>query len=171
MARDTDRPSPGEENDRPDAAATGNDADDGAHNVVEVVASNAIGSSGSGPAVRLLIPSSVRHLRLARVTASTMASDLSFDLQDIEDLRVAVDELAALLIEDCPSDAVLELSMQAAEGALRITGHVTVDGLSAPELHPVARELLDLLAGDYVLDSADGRRTFQLVKRPRSTSA
>jgi serine/threonine-protein kinase RsbW len=121
--------------------------------------------------VRLLIPSSVRHLRLARVTASTMASDLSFDLQDIEDLRVAVDELSALLIEDCPPDAVLELTFDAIDGGLRIKGHIAAPGLPAPTLHPVARELLELVADEYEFSPDGDSRAFRLTKRRRSLNA
>lgn len=128
-------------------------------------------SGTSEQPVRLLIPATPRHLRLARVTASTMAAELDFGLHDIEDLRVAVDELSALLIEDCPTGAVLELELQAVGGALRVTGHVAAPGLPAAELHPVARELLDLLGGEYAVEPADGERTFELLKQPRSASA
>ena len=50
--------------------------------------------------IRLTIPADFRYLRLARVTAAAIAADLDFSVQDIDDVRVAVDELAALLIED-----------------------------------------------------------------------
>lgn len=145
--------------------------DGGVPNVVEVVPSGTAESNGAEPPVRLMIPSSVRHLRLARVTASTMASDLSFGLQDIEDLRVAVDELAALLIEDCPADAVLELRFDAVDGGLRINGRVAAPGLPAPTLHPVARELLELVADEYQFSPGDDSRSFDLVKRRRSPDA
>lgn len=129
----------------------------------------------SEPSVRLLIPSSPRHLRLARVTASTMATDLDFGLADIEDLRVAVDELAALLIQDCPADAVLELRFAALDGGLHVTGEVTGPSaptfIEAPVLHPVARELLDLVSDRYTVAPAGGARSFELVKRRRNPEA
>lgn len=128
-------------------------------------------AAGAAPPVRLSIPSSTRHLRLARVTAATMASELSFGLADIEDLRVAVDELAALLIEDCPPDAVLELGFSTVDGALRVTGTVTgvatLPELPPAELHPVARELLDLVADAYEVAPAGAPRSFELTKRRR----
>jgi serine/threonine-protein kinase RsbW len=165
MDRDTD-PMTGDEGARPD----GGPAEGGPGGVV-VVPTGEPGVDGKEPPVRLLIPSSVRHLRLARVTASTMATDLSFDLQDIEDLRVAVDELAALLIEDCPPDAVLELEFAAVDGGLRINGRIEAPGLPAPALHPVARELLELVADEYEFSPVGDSRSFQLTKRRRSLKA
>jgi len=162
MDRDTD-PMTGDEGVRPDGG-------EGSGGVAVVPAGEAEVARGE-PSVRLLIPSSVRHLRLARVTASTMASDLSFDLQDIEDLRVAVDELSALLIEDCPPDAVLELKFDAVDGGLRINGRIEAAGLPAPTLHPVARELLELVADDYQFSPEVDSRSFQLTKRRRSLKA
>lgn len=153
MARDTDTPATGATDGRPGDEPAGSDT-----GAVE-------------PPVRLLIPSSVRHLRLARVTASTMASDLSFDLQDIEDLRVAVDELAALAIEDCPPDAVLELRFDAVDGGLRINGTIAAPGLPAPTLHPVARELLGLVADEYTFSPDGDIRSFELLKRHRRPEA
>jgi serine/threonine-protein kinase RsbW len=100
-----------------------------------------------------------------------MATDLSFDLQDIEDLRVAVDELAALLIEDCPTGVVLELTFEAVDGGLRINGQVNASGLPAPSLHPVARELLELVADEYDFSPTGDSRSFELMKRRRSPKA
>jgi serine/threonine-protein kinase RsbW len=159
----------GDEGARPDGGpAEGGDGGPGAVAVVPVGDAEV---AREEPSVRLLIPASVRHLRLARVTASTMASDLSFDLQDIEDLRVAVDELAALLIEDCPASSVLELRFDALDGGLRINGQIEAPGLPAPTLHPVARELLELVADEYLLSPDGDSRSFQLTKRRRSLKA
>ena len=168
MDRDTD-PTTGDESPRPDGVTAGDGA--GGPGAVAVVPTGEAEVAREEPSVRLLIPSSVRHLRLARVTASTMATDLSFDLQDIEDLRVAVDELAALLIEDCPPNAVLELKFDAIDGGLRIYGQIEAPGLPAPTLHPVARELLELVADEYELSPDGDSRSFQLTKRRRSLKA
>jgi serine/threonine-protein kinase RsbW len=167
MDRDTD-PTPGDESARRDGTSAGGS---GGPSIVAVVPTGEAEVAGEEPPVRLLIPSSVRHLRLARVTASTMASDLSFDLQDIEDLRVAVDELAALLIEDCPPDAVLELRFKAVDGGLRISGQIEAPGLPVPTLHPVALELLELVADEYEFSPVGDSRSFQLTKRRRSLKA
>jgi anti-sigma regulatory factor (Ser/Thr protein kinase) len=123
---------------------------------------------GNG-SVRLLIPARAALLRFARVTAATLAVELSFTIEDIEDLRVAVDELAAAAIEGCEESATLELSFAGDDADLVIEGRVESDG-AGPALHPVARELLELLADEYDFRAEDGVRAFRLVKR-RSAGA
>lgn len=48
--------------------------------------------------VRLVAPASPEFVRLARVTASGLASRLGFSYDEIEDLRLAVDELCFAVI-------------------------------------------------------------------------
>jgi anti-sigma regulatory factor (Ser/Thr protein kinase) len=114
--------------------------------------------------VQLTIPALPRLLRIARVTAASMAAELPFTLQDIEDLRVAVDEVAAVVIDGCDGGSSLELTMAVADDQVVIQGLVRGAG-DLPELHPVARDLLDLLADSYAFAVADGDRSFTLTKR------
>ncbi len=128
-------------------------------------------SASMGMPIHLSIPAESRLLRLARMTAATVAADVGFALQDIEDVRVAVDELAALLIEGSRTGATLDLCFGHADGALAVEGEVR-DGGAVPELHPVARELLGLVADDYSISMGEhGGPRFRVVKRGRSPQA
>ncbi|MCU1498894.1 MAG: anti-sigma factor [Acidimicrobiales bacterium] len=112
----------------------------------------------------LKIPSDPRLLRVARVTAAALAAELPFTVQDIEDLRVAVDELAAAAIDGCGPDSVLELRFEVADSQLRVTGRVA--GAGAPtELHPVAADLLGLVADGHELGTDGPDRIFSFTKR------
>ena len=109
--------------------------------------------------VRLTIPPEARFLRLARLAVSGIAADLGFTLAAIEDLRVAVDELAALVIDG--ASAPLEI-------CYRVEGdHLRIDGAcahTAPiEVDEMAREILAMTADDYRVDSTAGGRTFELT--------
>lgn len=120
------------------------------------------------PVIRLTIPAASRYLRIARLTAAGIATDLGFDLETIEDLRVAVDEACALLLEASTDDALLDLAYRPDGDSLIIEGRspASVDGPVV--IHPVARELLELTADEYEV-LADGQaRTFRLVKHQRS---
>ncbi|MCU1351147.1 MAG: putative anti-sigma regulatory factor, serine/threonine protein kinase [Acidimicrobiales bacterium] len=126
--------------------------------------------SSEGTPVQLTIPAIPRLLRIARVTAASMAAELPFTLQDIEDLRVAVDEVAAVVIDGCLDTSVLELTMAVDGDRVIIDGLVRGAG-DLPVLHPVARDLLDLLADSYAFDDSDGDRTFTLTKRVQGVDA
>jgi serine/threonine-protein kinase RsbW len=114
--------------------------------------------------VRLVIPARARFLRLARLTAAGIAGDIGFGLDAIEDLRVAVDEVCAVLIAGVEGAAELELVYRASADGLVIEGSC-VNGGSVPELHPVARELLAMTADDYSVSAAGDTVSFRLLKR------
>ncbi len=117
----------------------------------------------------LRLPADPRLLRVARVTAAALGADLGFTVQDIEDLRVAVDELAAALIDGCGPDDVLELRFEVAD-ELTVVGRVAGAG-TVPELHPVAADLLRLVADGHELGTDGEDRTFRFVKRPGGATA
>lgn len=102
-------------------------------------------------------------LRFARVTAATLAVDLAFTLEEIEDLRVAVDELAAAAIEGLDDSAVLDLCFELDGSDLVVDGRVAAAG-PTPVLHPVAQELINMLTDHHEFAERDGARTFRLVK-------
>ena len=117
--------------------------------------------------VHLRIASQPGQLRFARVTAATLAGDLPFTLQAIEDLRVAVDELSAAAIEGCDADDELVLTFRADGVAVVVEGRVRDAGEPA-ELHPVASDLLELVVDHYEIGVDGGDRVFRLTKQPRS---
>jgi serine/threonine-protein kinase RsbW len=121
-------------------------------------------------AVTLVIPARSRYLRLARLTAAGIGADLGFGIDDIEDLRVAVDEACAKLIQGCTddeheSDHHIELRYQVFGDRLAISGSAPCGAGMVTELHPVARELLELTADEHDFSTVDGAQTFRLVKR------
>jgi len=49
--------------------------------------------------ISLRFPASLEYIRLARLLASGLAAQMNFTLDDIEDLRIAVDELCSAFVE------------------------------------------------------------------------
>lgn len=49
--------------------------------------------------VTVVIPADSRFIALARLTASGLASELDFDVDTIDDLRIAVNEIVAVVVE------------------------------------------------------------------------
>jgi serine/threonine-protein kinase RsbW len=114
--------------------------------------------------IRVVVPAQARFLRIARLTAAGVATDLGFDLRDLEDLRVAVDEMCAAVIDGAQTDTDLELVYRTDGDQLTIEGSCAQDGV-APELHPVAVELLTMTADAFEVASDGKVRSFRLVKR------
>jgi serine/threonine-protein kinase RsbW len=73
--------------------------------------------------VELRVPASGEYLVLARTAAAAVAARLDFTLDRLEDLRLAVDEAAGLLLADAPAgaDLVLRLTPDADGDGLEVT--------------------------------------------------
>lgn len=105
----------------------------------------------SQSSVAVTIPASAAYLRHVRVLTATVADDLGFDIEAIEALRVAVDELCALAMTDVDDGAgTLSLTISAGTAGLVLDGRcgpVTSD----PEIDPIAEQLLRAGATSYEL--------------------
>lgn len=118
----------------------------------------------------LRLPADTRLLRVARVAVASLAAELPFTLQDIEDLRIAVDELAAVIIDGCSAEETLELRFEVVGEELVVNGRVAGAG-PPPELHAVAVDLLALVAAGHDLGVEGKDRVFRFAKRPLSPVA
>lgn len=122
--------------------------------------------ASAGHVVRIVIPAHNRFLRVARLTAAGIAGDLGFGLQDLDDVRVAVDELCAVIIHDVDPNAEIELRYVIGEDHLEISGRCTHPG-PEPELDVVAAELLRMTTDEYQVDADGSGRSFRMVRRRR----
>ena len=114
--------------------------------------------------VRLTIAPDPRHLRLARLAASSLAADLDYAVRDIDDLKVAVDELCAVLLVD--ASGPLELAFAPGPEGLVVEGSAPTVATSEPRLHPIAAELLATIAAESSVTQHGGVRRFRLVHLP-----
>ena len=115
--------------------------------------------------VRLVVPATPEFLRLARVTATGLASRLGFSYDDVEDLRLAIDELCFALIGAKGRVGTVQLRYQVLGDGLEVmgTGHFVDEG-PAPALHDFSAQILDALVDEHDLVPADEPH-FRLVKR------
>ena len=79
--------------------------------------------------VRLRVPAHPEFLRLARVTAAALASRLGFTFDEVDDLRLAIDELCHGLIGSTGRpDATVELVYAMTADGLTVNGSVSDGG-------------------------------------------
>ena len=118
--------------------------------------------------VRLVMPADPEFLRLARVTAMGLASRLSFTIDEIDDLRIAIDELVFGLIgtKGRAGNVVMTYRLQPEGLEVEGTGAFE-DEQAAPGLTELSELILDAVADEHELVPAgggDGPR-FRLLKR------
>jgi len=123
--------------------------------------------SGAGrDVVTLRLPAAGAYLSVLRTATASLASRLDFTIDDIEDLRIAVDEACAMLLSRALPGVDLECSFELTGDAIRVSVTVpTVDG-EEPSRDTFAWTVLTALAGE--VDSsvdADKRVTLALRKR------
>ena len=89
----------------------------------------------TGGDVRLVVPAAAEYLRLVRLTAAGMASRLGFTFDEVEDLRIAVDELCFHLLGDTDdqhparrADRTMDLIYSAGADFITITGRTGLSG-------------------------------------------
>jgi serine/threonine-protein kinase RsbW len=113
--------------------------------------------------VRLTIPASLEFVRIVRLVASGVGTRVGFDVGEIEDLRVAVDELTSLLVDASCGDE-LQLNFNPQADALEIEGRAPADG-SSPIVEDLSRQILAAVVDEYSVDAADGEVRFRCLKR------
>jgi len=133
---------------------------------------NALGTGGD---VRLVVPAAPEYLRLVRLTAAGLASRLGFTFDEVEDLRIAVDELCFHLLGEAGDDGTsndgevrrMELTYSADDDSITITGRA---GLSGPVPAPteLSVQILEALVDEHEVSGGDGVITFRLRKQRES---
>jgi serine/threonine-protein kinase RsbW len=117
--------------------------------------------------VSLTVPAGAEYLRLVRLAAADCGARADLSIEDIEDLRIAVDELAYALMGDNPSDARLNLRYTAAPGVVEIEGSCAADG-GALAVSDLSRTIIGGSVTEYAIAHEEGVRRFRLVKRTRA---
>ena len=114
--------------------------------------------------VRLSVPASLEHIRIVRLTASGVASRLGFDVDDIENLRIAVDELTSTVI-DATAGGVLDVTFSSGAGELRIDGRAPMTPGADLALDELSGQILNAVCDKYEVRANDGYARFVCVRR------
>ena len=116
--------------------------------------------------VRVRIPASPVYLRVVRLVAADLASRLRFTIDEIEDLKIAVDELAAYMTGSQGRDGSLEIVFSVDQDRIEIAGkgHFVPGARVRTELTDFSRTILETVADAATLEQSDGMPTFRLVK-------
>ncbi|HEY3722282.1 MAG TPA: hypothetical protein VGN59_02860 [Acidimicrobiia bacterium] len=113
--------------------------------------------------IQLAIPGSPEFLRLARLAAADVGSRVGMTYEDLEDLRIAVDELS-YTITGGRAESTLHLVFSFGDSAIEVEGTCADEGgpFAPTEL---ARTIVAAVVDEYQLEADGGQRRFTLRKR------
>ena len=121
--------------------------------------------------VTIKLPAAGAYLSVLRTATAGLAARLDFTLDEIEDLRIAVDEACAMLLAQAVPGADLDCTFTLNGDSIRVSVSVlTLDG-QQPSRDTFAWTVLSALAGE--VDSTadvDNRVTITLLKRRSGTA-
>lgn len=115
--------------------------------------------------MRLSVPAEAVWLRLARLTVAAVAGRLGFDLDAIDDVQIAVDELCRPLLAASGTGTIV-IECATAPAGLEVTGTAHGPGARSGAAEPdeLARRVLAAVVDAYSYDRAPVPR-FWFVKR------
>lgn len=149
----------------------------------------------AGDEVRLSIPATPELMRLARLTAGGLASRLGFSYDEVEDLRLAIDELCYALVGPDGTTGVLHLQYRLKGPALEVEGVLDPDmdgGVTSgggpvaaggsghagggqadaggePRLSELASQILSALVDDHAIRRDDRQRPCLWLRKASHT--
>lgn len=116
--------------------------------------------------VLLTVPADVGYLGVLRTATAGLAARLHFALDEIEDLRIAVDEACAMLLAIASRGAELECRFSVTDDALSVEVAVnTVRGARLPSESSFAWKVLTALTTAASAKVEENRATIQLLTR------
>jgi serine/threonine-protein kinase RsbW len=135
---------------------------------VTQVASATSTADQTADVVLLAVPASGAWLGVLRTATASLASRLQFTLDEIEDLRIAVDEACAILLALASLDAVLSCRFTVTENALTVDATVPADNPASVRLptgESFAWQVLSALTDEVAATVEDSLVSIRLTKR------
>ena len=118
--------------------------------------------------VVLTMPADPSFLRLARLAAADAGTRAGFTVEDVEDLRLAIDELCGPLMSGRRGTISLTF--------LAVEGRVDIDGRGpAPQEEPAYADIGDAIitavVDEHDIQTGDGIQSFRAMKRSSPENA
>lgn len=121
--------------------------------------------------VRLEVPASPEFLRISRIMAAGVASRVGFTLDEVEDLRIAIDELCFSLVGPRRREGTITLRYRLDGDRLEVegAGRFTDDLGNDPVVSALSEQILAAVVDECVLSTGADGPEFRLVKRHRGS--
>jgi serine/threonine-protein kinase RsbW len=120
--------------------------------------------AGSTPDVELRIPADSAFLAVLRTATAGLAARLDFTLDDIEDLRIAVDEACAMVLPQAKEGSDLTCAFTLGNGRLDVAVSAECDQPRQPSRDGFAWTVLAALTSSVSAEVHDDRLTITLSR-------
>lgn len=120
--------------------------------------------------VRVCMPAEGAYLSVLRTATAGLAARLDFTLDEIEDLRIAVDEACAMLLSQAIPGTNLECDFELEADLMTIDVSVVAAQPRMPARDTFAWTVLSALAGDVDSHLAPDDRVAIVLRKRRGTS-
>lgn len=115
-----------------------------------------------GDELHLVVPPYSSYLRAVRLVAADAAVRAGLDCEEMEDFRLAVDELCHALMTS--TDHGIFLSFTISQGAAIARGATRARHGARPEVSTVSASILDTLSDYYAIDVEGGDLSFVVAR-------
>jgi serine/threonine-protein kinase RsbW len=135
-----------------------------------------IGDDGAGnrhdaqDQVSIRMPAEGAYLSVLRTATAGLAARLDFTLDEIEDLRIAVDEACGMLLAQAPSGASLECDFTLGDDYMSIAVSAPSRQAKPPARDTFAWTVLSALAGSADSWTDSGGKVTVLLRKMRESS-
>lgn len=127
---------------------------------------SALVTADQGSAIELTLPADPLHVPVARALAADLAVRLDYDLDEVSDLRMAVDEACAELVARATGASRLRCVFQVDADILRVVVSATTKDGATPSRNTFGWRVLTALVDEVsAWAEADNLVHIQLVKR------
>ncbi|MCW2502396.1 MAG: anti-sigma factor [Actinomycetia bacterium] len=142
--------------------------------VLEQSAGHGAHPSGfDGDLIEVRLPAAATHLPVLRTLSADLAARLDFNLDEVADVRMAVDEACAGLVARAADGATLRVSFTARQGTLRVVATApTTDG-AQPARDTFGWQVLTALVDEVetAADDTSKEVTVELIKHRAGSGA
>lgn len=122
-------------------------------------------TTGEPTEVELRLPADGAYASVLRTLTAGLAARLDFTMDDIEDLRIAVSEAAAMVLEEADPNSTLDCRFRLSPGTLALTITAPAQSPAAPDYESFGWQVLATLAAEAAIDSAPGSYAVRLTVR------
>lgn len=123
-----------------------------------------------GDVVEVRVPADGAYVSTLRLTAAALAARCDLTIDDIEDLRLALDEACALLLPHADGGSALEARFTLTPGDLRVEASVPAAADAAVDRDGFAWTVLRALANSIDVSHPEDRLCLTLSKRREASS-